>query len=174
MSDSAARATLDDALRALETMPAFLDGVLNAADSDALVFSPRAGWFCLVEHACHLRDVEREGYLVRVRRMLAEERPVLAGFEGDVVAQARDYRAQDARAAARDFASARRELIASLREVTLADLRRDAVFAGKTITLTDLVDMIVEHDAEHRRQIGELEAAPGSPLTGAGLETEEL
>ena len=159
MSESAACGGLEDALRRLETMPAFLDRALAAADSDALLFSPQAGWFCLVEHACHLRDLEREGYLVRVRRMLAEERPVLAGFEGDVVAQARDYRAQDARAGARDFAAARRELVALLRQAAPADLRRDAVFAGKTITLTDLVGMIVEHDDEHRRQIGELEVA---------------
>ena len=168
MSEPAGRGALDDAIRRLETMPAFLDRALAAAPGsplagtgsnvDALLFSPETGWFSLVEHACHLRDVEREGYLVRVRRILAEERPVLAGFEGDVVAQARNYRAQDARAAAREFAAARRELVKLLRAVGPADLRRDAVFAGKTITLTDLVGMAVEHDDEHRRQIGELQA----------------
>ena len=157
----AAGRALEQDLGELETMPAFLDRALGGANAERLAFSPGDGSFSLTEHACHLRDVEREGYLVRARRILAEEGPTLAGFQGDVVARERNYRAQDACAAARDFAAARRELVSLLRSVTPAQLRRTAIFGGKAITLRALVAMMVEHDSEHRDQMRDLETAVG-------------
>ena len=68
MSESAARGGLEDALRRLETMPAFLDRALAAADSDALLFSPQAGWFCLVEH-----DDEHRRQIGELEAALEEE-----------------------------------------------------------------------------------------------------
>ena len=91
-----------EAIESLATMPAFVEAAL-ATGSGALELRPGEAEFSLVEHACHLRDLEREGYLVRVRRMLAEKRPELAPFDGAAVAASRAYLSQDARAAARDF-----------------------------------------------------------------------
>jgi len=33
--------------------------------------------FCAIEHVCHLRDIERDGYHVRIRRLLTEDNPSL-------------------------------------------------------------------------------------------------
>src|SRR5690349_8645951 len=97
---------LAESIERLAAMPAFVeDAIANAAPA-GLAYKPGPEDFSLVEQACHLRDVEREGYLPRVRRVLAEERPALQGFDGAAVAAARDYPSQDARAAARDFAAA--------------------------------------------------------------------
>lgn len=144
---------LPEAISRLEEMPRFLGEAVAAARPDGLLARPGPDLFSLVEHACHLRDVEREGYLLRVRRMLAESAPELEGFDGAAVAAARDYPAQDARLAATDFAAARRELIALLAPLGEAQLAREAVFGGERICLVDLVGMIVEHDRGHREEI---------------------
>src|ERR1700716_3820775 len=122
------RVGLREAIERLSSMPPFLEAALDTADRDELVFRPGEGEFSLVEHACHLRDLEREGYLVRLRRMLAEDLPVLEPFEGDRVARERDYLVQVARAAARDFAAARRQLVALAAPLTETQLRREALF----------------------------------------------
>lgn len=145
-----------EALELLAAMPEFLEGAIARAPADALQWKPAPEEFSLVEHACHLRDLEREGYLVRVRRMLAEALPELPGFDGATIAQERHYLAQDARVAADDFARARGELLARLRALTAADLAREGFFDGRRICLADLVAMIAEHDHGHRDEITRL------------------
>jgi hypothetical protein len=142
------------ALERLAGMPAFVEAAIEAASGEELAFRPgEEGEFSLVEHACHLRDLEREGYLVRARRILAEDTPALDGFDGAAVARERGYLSQDARAAARDFAQARRSLTALLAAVSAEQLQRAANFEGRRITLEDLVGMILEHDRGHREEI---------------------
>ena len=145
-----------ESLERLSGMPEFVEAAVVAVEPADLLARPGEDEFSLVEHACHLRDLEREGYMVRVRRMLSESSPDLQGFDGSAIAAARDYRAQDARAAARDFGSARREVVALLRPLGADDLRREATFGGKRISLADLVAMMVEHDREHRDEIERL------------------
>jgi hypothetical protein len=141
------------ALERLAAMPTYLRAAVDAAPREALTVRGANDTFALVEQACHLRDVEREGYLTRARRILAEELPELVPFFGDVVARERDYLAQDAFAAAHDFAAARAELVALLRQVTPEQLGREGRFGGERITLRRLVAMIEEHDAGHRVEI---------------------
>jgi hypothetical protein len=152
-----------EALEMLAAMPEFVAGAIARAPADALQWKPAPEEFSLVEHACHLRDLEREGYLVRVRRMLAEVLPDLPGFEGATIAQERHYLAQDAHAAARDFAMARAELLSRLHALTAADLAREGRFDGRRICVADLVAMIAEHDHGHREEITRLmEAGSGA------------
>jgi len=142
-------------------MPGSVQSALERAGPSRLALRPADGGFSLVEHACHLRDLEREGYLLRVMRLLAEERPVLEGFAGDRLAIERDYLSQDAAAAARDFAAARAEFVRIVRGLRPGDLAREGEFAGKTLTLEAMVAMAVAHDAEHRGDIDRLLAELG-------------
>jgi DinB family protein len=142
-----------EALELLAAMPVFVEAAVESAEPGALRQRPSEDAFSLVEQACHLRDLEREGYLVRVRRMLTEHIPALEGFDGATVAAARDYPAQDGVAAAHDFARARRELVTILSALTPADLAREAEFGGRRICLADLVAMVVDHDRGHRDEI---------------------
>ena len=89
--------SLPEAVSRLESMPAFHAPALASVPAADLARQAVPGEFSLVEHACHLRDLEREGYLVRVRRMLSEREPALAGFDGGAIAAARDYPAQHTR-----------------------------------------------------------------------------
>ena len=147
----------------ISAMPAFLESALGARNAEALAWRPGPELFSLVEHACHLRDLEREGYLVRLRGMLSERVPELTWFDGTTIAKQRDYRAQDARAAAREFARARAELVAAAAALTPAHLASEATFGGERITLARLLAMVAGHDGEHRREIEELLAHPSCP-----------
>jgi hypothetical protein len=140
-------------LERLAAMPAFLEAALHEAGEENLRMRPSAEEFSLVEQACHLRDLEREGYLLRVRRILSESSPRLDDFDGQAVAAARDYPRQDAHAAAQDFAAARRELIAVLAALSAQDLAREALFDGRRVSLADLIVLIDAHDTGHREEI---------------------
>ena len=153
---------LAEAVERLGAMPAFLAGALASAPASELARQPRPGFFSLVEHACHLRDLEREGYLVRVRRMRAEPEPALAPFDGDAVAAVRDYPQQDAFAAAREFAAARAEVVASIATLTPAELAREGTFGDARVCFADVIAMMVEHDRGHREEIEALLAGLGS------------
>jgi hypothetical protein len=158
MNDAAdlPRSDLPGSIERLKEMPAFLEGALEAVPADEFLSRPAAGEFSLVEQACHLRDLEREGYLVRVRRILSETLPALETFDGTAVANARNYMAQDAHIAAQEFAAARREVTGLLAATTPDDLEREALFDDGRITLRDLVAMMEAHDRGHREEIERL------------------
>ena len=147
---------LQAAIETLASMPAFLEAALARVPRSRWSHKPSPGAFSLTEQACHLRDVEREAYVVRARRVLQEGEPSLGGFDGAAVALERDYAEQDAKRAAQDFAAARRELVALLGATTPDDIARTASFMEERVTLGRLVEMMVEHDREHRDEIAAL------------------
>jgi hypothetical protein len=157
------RVGLQDAIAALSVMPGYLESALHACSPDELLLRPSEDGFALVEQACHLRDLEREGYLARVRRILAEDTPSLDAFDGAAVARARDYLGADAHAAARDFAAARREVISLIAPLSARELARPAMFDGERITLADLIAMMCDHDRGHRQEIEALVDAMEAP-----------
>ncbi|HZZ91392.1 MAG TPA: DinB family protein [Usitatibacter sp.] len=150
---------LAESIEALASMPAYVESALARVPASRLAERATPDAFSLTEQACHLRDVEREGYLVRVRRMLDEDMPRLAGFDGAAVARERDYNAQDARIAATEFAAARAEVVALLGATTPGDLERGALFMDERITLAELVTRMMDHDREHRDEIAALAVA---------------
>src|SRR5579862_1041055 len=147
---------MKELLERIAEMPRFLEDAVESAGEEELGARGPGETFSMREQACHLRDVEREGYLLRVRRILDEDVPDLEGFDGAAVAAARDYNSQDARTAARDFAIARAEVVSILSRATPAQLAREATIFGKRITLSDLAAMIDEHDRGHREEIESL------------------
>jgi len=150
---------LAQAVASLGSMPAFLSAALASAGKGEIARKPGPDLFSLGEHACHLRDLEREGYLVRVCRMLTEREPALEPFDGDAVAAARNYPAQDAFAAARDFGAARAELVSMVATLSPAQLALEGTFGERRICFADVVAMMVEHDRGHRAEIEQLLAA---------------
>jgi hypothetical protein len=153
---------LSEAIARLQAMPAFLATSIASVPASDVARQVVVGEFSLVEHACHLRDLEREGYLVRVRRMLAESEPALEPFDGGAIAAARDYPRQDAFGAAREFASARAELVAMIAPLTPAQLGREGTFGDQRVCFADVIAMMVEHDRGHREEIEQLLVQLGS------------
>ena len=155
---------LTEALDRLAEMPPILEASLAGRTAEALRTRTEAGGeFSLVEQACHLRDLEREGYLHRLHRMLGEEAPELKGFNGGEIAQMRNYQAQDAHEAARDFSRARSALIAGFAACDPGQLHRTGRFGGRVITVVDLASMVVDHDRVHREELQRLVASLPAP-----------
>src|SRR5438132_437872 len=73
------------------------------------LWTPPPGKWSILEIVCHLRDMERDAYLARYRRLLAETEPVLPDVDGDVYARDRDYRAQKPAHVVREWTRLRRE-----------------------------------------------------------------
>ncbi len=145
---------------ALARMPAELSalfGALSAVDARERLagqaFSP-------VEQVWHLADLEHEGFGRRIERLLHEEHPALADFDGDAIAAERDYRRRSLRDGLAAFAAARAANLARLAQLSSADWARSGTQAGVgEVALCDIPVFMNQHDAAHRAEIGAWQAA---------------
>ena len=128
------------------------------ADAD-LRRKPAGDQFSFVENACHLRDIEVEGYGARIRRLLAEDRPQLPDVDGGRLARERDYNSQDFGAALAAFERARAENLSAVGRLSPEQLGRAGTLEGVgQITLGKLLHLMREHDEAHRQELTALRA----------------
>jgi hypothetical protein len=147
------RESQDTLLAELSAMPETLDqafGGLSAAEARI----EGADGFSPVEQCWHLADLEREGYGVRIGRLLAEDEPALPDFDGERVARERDYKSLSLDEGLVAFRQARAENIAALRRLSDREWERRGTQEGVgRIGLCDVPAMMAEHDAAHRAEI---------------------
>ena len=143
----------DALIETLIAMPDVLDKAfagLSAADARLA----GADGFSPVEQCWHLADLEREGYGVRIRRLLTEDEPALPDFDGERVARERDYRSLSLIEGLAAFRQARAENVAAFRRVSDREWERRGTQEGVgRIGLCDVPAMMAEHDAAHRKEI---------------------
>jgi hypothetical protein len=118
---------------------------------------PASGGFCLIEHAWHMADLEREGYSLRLRRLLGDEEPFLPDFDGDRAARERDYASKTLDAGIEAFAAARASNLALLRSLAETDWKRAGTqeHVGR-VTVLDVPRMMLWHDKTHAAEIAAL------------------
>jgi hypothetical protein len=93
----------------------------------------------------------------RIARMLRTDQPFLAQFPADQLAVDRDYRSQDMVAAVNDFISHRCRTVEMLKVLEDDQWERTAEFEDEgIITVERLIEIILEHDRTHRREIDNL------------------
>ena len=110
--------------------------------------------FSALENICHLRDLEIEGYGERIVRILEEDNPFLADFDGARLAIERDYNNQDAKAALAAFNDARSRTLSLLKKLNPEQIMREAILEGVgVINLEKLIEMMVEHDEGHVQEL---------------------
>ena len=144
---------------ALAAMPAALEVALNAIPPARWRDRPREGGFSLVEQACHLRDIDGDGYRRRLAAMLAHDLPSFPDLDGAKLARERDYQRQDAPAAAAAFSAGRAAIVRQLAGLGAAERARAGLMDGRTrITVDGLVAAMLEHDAGHRAELEALAA----------------
>lgn len=144
----------------LAATPRFLTDALRSVSSDRWDMRLGGIEFSLRQQCCHLRDVELEGYLVRIFRITAEICPLLVDLDGTRLANERLYHAQDAALAVADFVSLRAMTIAKLRGLPPSAWGREGRFeADSVFDLRELVAMMQSHDKEHCDEISALIAA---------------
>ena len=151
------RRHLEPLLMTLESTPALLARAASALTRGESRRRPVSGGFSLVENVWHLADLEREGFGVRIRRLLREDRPALMNFDGDRIARERCYQERDLERGIALFARARMLNLEALRALSAADWGRSGAQEGVgRITLEDVPRMMAAHDKAHEGEIAEL------------------
>jgi hypothetical protein len=144
-------------LAQLAAMPQRVADKLAAIPAARRSERPAGTAFSALEHACHLRDLDRDAFLPRIEAMLASPLAELHGVNGSEWAQQRGYQQQDFAAALAGFATARAALLARLHTCGEAEQALVAVWEGqRRLTLAELVADMADHDATHLLEIDEL------------------
>jgi hypothetical protein len=141
---------------ALEAFPFALEQHFAAFPAQFVHWSPPS-WdgvpsepFTAIEQICHVRDIEIEGYQVRIQRTLSEPSPLLPSIDSEAVAKARDYGHANPTTVFAEFRAARANTLRLLRGLTDSQFARAAVFEGYgPVTLRGLVHYLCSHDQQH-------------------------
>lgn len=143
-------------LAELAAMPDEAEALLRRVPGARLDWTPDS-WdgipgerFTALGQACHLRDIEIDGYHVRFGRTLREDRPDLVSIDSYELAKERNYAVDDLAAALASFRRARRETVAMLQTARPDDWERTATFAEHgEVTLRGLAHILRSHDLQH-------------------------
>jgi DinB superfamily len=106
--------------------------------------------FTMREQLCHIRDIEIDGYHVRLRRMRDEEQPILASIDSEALVLPRRYAEADPAAVLAAFRAARAETLAIIDALDDRHLDRRGRFEGYgELTLRALIHYLCSHDQQH-------------------------
>lgn len=143
---------------AFERFPARVADVVGRIPAARATRRPEGTGFCLVEHVCHLRDLDAV-FARRIRTVLAEELPVLKSVDGTALAERRQYRRERPSDALAGFRRSRARLVALVRGLDPGMLQRCGLRDGRRrMSVEDLVREAADHDAEHAQELDELAA----------------
>jgi hypothetical protein len=120
-------------LDVLQETPARLSEILDGLPHELVRWTPAPGKWSILQIVCHLRDMERDAYLARYRRLLAEENPTLPDIDSDALALESDYQSQDLAEAFEEWKRLRSETLALLdgaSRLTEAQWARGGVHEG--------------------------------------------
>jgi DinB family protein len=143
-------------LSTLEATPTHLAALLQQVPEGALRWEPES-WdgipgerLCFADQISHVRDIEVDGYQVRIRRMQEEDVPDLASLDAYAMARERNYVDKNPFETLNQFRDARIVTLHSLRKLTSGQLERRATFGEYgEITLEGLVRFLCSHDQQH-------------------------
>ena len=142
----------------LKSLPNELDDLLKGLDEETLRWRPIPNKWSIKEIMCHLRDMEREAYLARYRRILSEDQPWLPNVDQDRLAYERDYINQDAGQALDEFKWLRNETINTLDSVPPEAWSRSGVHeTDGTLTIEQLAHRQIKgNDMNHLVQMKDI------------------
>jgi DinB family protein len=151
------RRDFETLLLTLESTPALVSRAAAPLSPGEARRRPAAGGFSFVENVWHLADLERDGFGVRIRRILAETEPALLNFDGERIARERAYQERDVDRGIVCFARSRRQNLEALAGLSPAQWKRAGAQEGVgRVTLDDIPRMMAEHDRSHAAEIASL------------------
>jgi hypothetical protein len=110
-----------------------------------------------IGHACHLRDIDIEGYHLRIHRVRTEDHPFLASLPSEQLAVERAYESADCEAVLSAFEKARRQTVDTAGTVEPGEWSRTGEFEGYgSVSLLRLVEILAEHDAAHLAALADM------------------
>ncbi len=139
---------------AIQPLPGKIEALSRGLSAEQLRQRPRAGEWSMKEVMAHFLKVERDVFLLRLKRIVNEDRPRFESFDPEVWAAERDHRQGDFVDDWRRFAEARRETVTLLtsQPPAAADRIGLSAFFGP-VTLALYATHIVDHDLEHLAQL---------------------
>jgi hypothetical protein len=144
----------DSLLRSLACMSEFLADAFAKLTAEQARTPGPGGSFAPVEQVWHLADLERDGFGLRIRRLQTEEHPHLPDFDGEKIAQERDYRSLSLSDGLSAFDAARRANLAALQAVSAEQWTRGGTQEGVgAVSLCDMPAFLLQHDAAHKSEI---------------------
>jgi hypothetical protein len=143
-------------LSALATFPQLLEAHYAAIPAEFRNWTPTS-WegvpsepFTPTEQICHVRDIELDGYHVRIQRTLNESHPTLASIDSETLAKERSYATSNAAEVFATFRTARTKTVELISGLSSEQLARTAVFEGYgALSLRSLVHYLCSHDQQH-------------------------
>ncbi len=145
-----------DLIDTLASAPDLVEHTLQKLPADLAGWTPPdwasapAEGFSALATVCHLRDIERDGYHVRLRRVASEALPDLASIDGFALERERHYAGDSLQRALADFRTARSETVRLVRAWGPGELARKATFAEYgTLTADGLLQLLCSHDLQH-------------------------
>ena len=141
---------LDDA----DKGPRRLAAAVSGLPDKLLRYKPSPDKWCILELLGHLADVELV-YSHRLRQMLAEKKSVIAPMNQDDWAKNLGYLEAAPAELVAQYGLNRHHNLRLLRRISVDDLQKSAYHPEKKaeVTVEDLVQRIVRHDANHIAQI---------------------
>lgn len=134
----------------IESMPQIIEGLLADVEESNIRERPLDQPWSILEHICHLRDIEEEGYRIRITKMLTEAHPFLTDLDGDKLAEERDYINQDFKSALNDFFDARVLNVQTIRDLSPSQLSRQGMFENVgPLSMLELLMKMRDHDQGH-------------------------
>ena len=147
-------ADLDTVFAQLAAMPTFLEEAFGALSEQDAIWRGSRETFAPVEQCWHLADLERDGFAMRIRRLVSETAPVLPDFDGARVAEEGQYLRRSLAEGLKAFQAARLETMEQLRGIAPHEWSRTGTQQGVgVVVLRDMPRMMAGHDAGHRQEI---------------------
>lgn len=142
---------------ALNETPETVGGLVKDLSEADLRVKESPEEFSVIENVCHLRDIEIEGYTVRISRILNENNPLLPDIDGGRLAVERQYNSQNLAEALRSFSEARNLNTQKLRGLAMEQFDRAGTLQKVgVVTIGKLLMMMLDHDADHVRELTSL------------------
>ncbi len=142
-------------LKTLSGTPAKLKAALKGVPKKLPLWTPGPGKWSMLEIVAHMRDMERDAYINRYRRILAEDNPTLPDVDGDLIALRDDYRSLKLSEVLRDFVKLRKECLKLLKSVKAGQWERMGTHeTAGPLSMGDLLRrQAVGNDEAHLGQI---------------------
>ncbi|WP_412023834.1 DinB family protein [Burkholderia cepacia] len=145
-----------DVVVALARMPGRLAAYAAHVPAALWTRRPAGTGFSLVEHACHLRDLDAV-FAERIDAVRTADLPVIASVDGIALAAQRDYLAQPLDRAVTAFRTGRAALCATAATLQPPQLERCGLRDGiRRMSLDELVRELLDHDRTHVLELDEL------------------
>ena len=141
---------------AYESAPSDIAAAIEGLSESQMQHVPGAGEWSIHEVIVHLADSEAVGF-ERLRRTIAEERPVLQAYDEDAWAKDLSYHIQDRDLALALFTLQRRSTAELLRTLSAETWERIGLHAERgEMSLHDIFDLYLQHGSIHLAQIERL------------------